>query len=256
MQWIPVSRELQGALPSNRPYTKLEAAVKLTADLQDGIDRSMREYGRIFQWDSKTVKSFIESGVIVNLKNSTHEPNNNGMLQDELPQMLAKISHSANTPQSFRKHSTTNTNNIKMLQDTILQTLHTDSANTPQLYSREILEKDNPCPSSPSKALFDLWNETAEGTPLPKIREFSKTRQTKSSARLKERSLDEWAAIFRRVADSPFLSGNNDRGWKADFDWIINNDGNAGKVLEGKYDRIGNISRPSDNRYNDIFAGA
>lgn len=99
MQWIPISRELLRAIPNNRPCTKLEAAAMLTADLQDGVQRSMREYGRVFQWDHKTVKSFFESGVIVDLHNSPPETNNNNMLQDNIPQMLAKISHSPNTPQ-------------------------------------------------------------------------------------------------------------------------------------------------------------
>lgn len=80
MQWLPLSRGLLKAIPSDRPHSKVEAAALLTADLQDGIARSFREYGRIFRWDSKTVKAFVESGVIVNLVNSTYELNNNGML--------------------------------------------------------------------------------------------------------------------------------------------------------------------------------
>ncbi|MCE1226504.1 MAG: hypothetical protein LWW87_08475 [Geobacteraceae bacterium] len=255
MQWLPVSRELLRALPTNRPYTKLEAAVKLTADLQDGITRSMREYGRIFQWDSKTAKLFIESGVIVNLNNSTYESRNNSMLKDDIPQALAKISHSAKAPHVFRKSSADDSNNDGMLQNVIPQILRTDSANNPQLYSRKNSKKEDPCHSSSSNALFNLWNDTAEGTPLSKVRELSSTRAKKCSARLKERSINEWAAIFRQIADTPFLCGA--KGWKATFDWIIANDGNAAKVLEGTYeDRTASISKPSDNRYADIFAGA
>ena len=36
--------------------------------------------------------------------------------------------------------------------------------------------------------------------------------------------------------NSEFLTGNNDRKWKADIDWLISNDTNIIKVLEGKYD--------------------
>ncbi len=255
MQWLPVSRELIKALPTNRPYTKLEAAVKLTADLQDGIFRTMREYGRMFQWDHKTAKSFIESGVIVDL-NSPYKENKNEMLEADFPQKLAKISDSPNAPHSFPNYSPDVHGNNGELQDSIPQTFPTHSPNVPQLYSRESLEKEDPCPSSPSKDLFDLWNKTAEGTPLSKVRELSSTRAKKCTARLKERNPEEWVAIFQRIAESPFLCGQNDRGWKADFDWIIANDGNAGKVLEGKYDRTGSTSKPSDSRYNEIFVGA
>jgi hypothetical protein len=74
---------------------------------------------------------------------------------------------------------------------------------------------------------------------------------------MKERSLQEWQEIFRIMIATPFLCGSNDRDWKADFDWIIANDGNAGKVLEGKYKNVGGRAvSGSDTRYTAIFAGA
>ena len=44
--------------------------------------------------------------------------------------------------------------------------------------------------------------------------------------------LDE---AFRRAQSSSFCAGQNDRHWKADFDWLLN-ENNLVKVLEGKYD--------------------
>ncbi len=44
--------------------------------------------------------------------------------------------------------------------------------------------------------------------------------------------LDE---VFRKAQSSSFCTGQNDRGWKADFDWLLN-ESNLVKVLEGKYD--------------------
>lgn len=41
--------------------------------------------------------------------------------------------------------------------------------------------------------------------------------------------------IFDRAQSSRFLRGDNNRGWKADFDWITNKT-NWVKILEGKYD--------------------
>lgn len=41
--------------------------------------------------------------------------------------------------------------------------------------------------------------------------------------------------IFDRCSSSRFLKGDNNRGWKADFDWISNKT-NWVKILEGKYD--------------------
>ena len=38
------------------------------------------------------------------------------------------------------------------------------------------------------------------------------------------------------------MTGNNDRKWKADLDWLIKNDTNMLKVLEGKYNDGGSKS--------------
>jgi hypothetical protein len=35
---------------------------------------------------------------------------------------------------------------------------------------------------------------------------------------------------------TPFLRGEGDRGWKADFDWFVANDQNVIRVLESRYD--------------------
>jgi hypothetical protein len=40
----------------------------------------------------------------------------------------------------------------------------------------------------------------------------------------------------RRAAATPFLAGAGTRGWRASFDWLIANDTNLRKVIEGIYD--------------------
>ncbi|HYW37938.1 MAG TPA: hypothetical protein VE957_07490 [Terriglobales bacterium] len=48
---------------------------------------------------------------------------------------------------------------------------------------------------------------------------------------------------MKKAASTLFLLGENDRGWKANFDWLIANDTNCIAVLEGKYD-----GEPKGNR--------
>jgi len=36
------------------------------------------------------------------------------------------------------------------------------------------------------------------------------------------------------IPDSPFLLGENDRGWRADIDWFLRPD-SVTRILEGKY---------------------
>ena len=39
-----------------------------------------------------------------------------------------------------------------------------------------------------------------------------------------------------KISESRFLLGENDRGWKVDFDFLFTNDTNIVHIVEGKYD--------------------
>jgi hypothetical protein len=78
---------------------------------------------------------------------------------------------------------------------------------------------------------------------LPEARELTAERSTKCAERLRAigpRATPEFLRKFReavrRAARTPFLCGTNERNWRATFDWLIANDGNLRKVLEGRYD--------------------
>jgi hypothetical protein len=45
----------------------------------------------------------------------------------------------------------------------------------------------------------------------------------------------DFRAAVRRASATPFLAGAGERGWRASFDWLIADPGNARKVLEGEY---------------------
>ena len=79
--------------------------------------------------------------------------------------------------------------------------------------------------------LVDLWNRTV--TKLPKVKELTDERRKAAARRLKKHpDLAWWERAFRAADASPFHSGDNDRGWRADFDWFVKNDTNTVKVLE------------------------
>ena len=52
-------------------------------------------------------------------------------------------------------------------------------------------------------------------------------------------NLGTWETIFHKVVDSDYLSGRT-KQWKATFDWIIKNQNNIVKVLDGNYDNFNN----------------
>ena len=69
---------------------------------------------------------------------------------------------------------------------------------------------------------------------LPQPIKITAKRKASINARIKEYSLDEVKEVISIVANSPFLTGNNDRNWKADIDWIFNAS-NFIKIKELKY---------------------
>ncbi|MDO5479100.1 MAG: hypothetical protein Q4G23_08055 [Clostridia bacterium] len=51
----------------------------------------------------------------------------------------------------------------------------------------------------------------------------------------KEDAFTMLKTAFEKVQESSFLKGDNERGWKASFDWVMKVD-NLIKVIEGNYD--------------------
>ncbi|MDO8885747.1 hypothetical protein [Candidatus Oleimmundimicrobium sp.] len=88
-------------------------------------------------------------------------------------------------------------------------------------------------PLIPFAEIQNLWNEKTE---LAKIVALSKTRKEKIKLRWEEHpDLSEWATLFITITDIKFLHGENERNWRADFDWVMSNDTNWLKIIEGKY---------------------
>lgn len=101
--------------------------------------------------------------------------------------------------------------------------------------AKVVFEDSRKAPSSGGDAppLGEYWNSKAN---LPTIRKLTPQRQAKLKARMMEPEFaGNWKEIIDRVAASSFCIGQNDRGWKADVDWILKNSTNYVKVLEGKY---------------------
>ena len=80
--------------------------------------------------------------------------------------------------------------------------------------------------------IIDLYNEICYN--LPSIKKINDTRKKALNKFTKEFTEDEIKQIFNLANSSEFLTGKNDRGWKADFDFILRTD-KATAILEGKY---------------------
>ena len=121
-----------------------------------------------------------------------------------------------------------------------LKTDKTDkmSLETDNLSSNDSLAIASPTPTENKKEVFNnflnIYNE--ECTNLPKCLKITEKRKVAINKCLKEKINEE---VFREICikanQSNFLIGENDRNWKADFDFVTRSD-KAMQILEGKYE--------------------
>jgi len=93
--------------------------------------------------------------------------------------------------------------------------------------------------------IVDIFNSVCKN--LPQVSKITKQREISINARLQEYGLSKIGEVFQNVSNSQFLNGANDRGWKADFDWVINPN-NFIKILEGKYQQTTKITNQEPSR--------
>jgi hypothetical protein len=78
------------------------------------------------------------------------------------------------------------------------------------------------------------WNSFAKQTNLTTIIKLTDKRKDAIKNRYEEKEFD-FDKILKMISGSEFLKGNNNTGWKVDFDFIFCSKNNYLKILEGKY---------------------
>jgi hypothetical protein len=108
------------------------------------------------------------------------------------------------------------------------------------------------------------WNDLAAVAGLAGVQRLTEPRRRALKARLSEAGgIDGWLAMLERIRDSAFLTGGNDRGWRADFDFVVK-ESNFTKIMEGKYDQREQLSaaqraakriltEETDDAFGEIF---
>lgn len=103
---------------------------------------------------------------------------------------------------------------------------------------------------SKAQAIVDLFNGLCPS--LSKVTVLSTSREKAITARLKEFTVEQFTTVFKKAEASKFLTGQNGKAWRANFDWLINAS-NFVKVLDGNYDdRTANRDGISDNPDDDL----
>ena len=80
------------------------------------------------------------------------------------------------------------------------------------------------------------WNKICGAAGLPSVTKLTDGRKAKIKTRWREDGFCQgYRGILEAITQTPFLMGENDRGWKASFDWLFENDKNWVKVVERSY---------------------
>lgn len=90
-------------------------------------------------------------------------------------------------------------------------------------------------PLSAEQEAFEAYNVVAEDLGLSKARTLTAGRKKKLGARLEESGgLEAWREALGNLRTSEFCLGDNDRGWKANIDFLLQPDSFT-RLLEGAY---------------------
>jgi DNA-binding MarR family transcriptional regulator len=104
-------------------------------------------------------------------------------------------------------------------------------------------------------SLSDLKNKWNNECHLKSIVAITPKRSPLLNARLKEHGIESFNTLIAIINRTPFLKGDNPRGWVASFDWVIKPD-NYAKILEDKYVSIVKKSKAQqkDDEYEAMKA--
>lgn len=86
-----------------------------------------------------------------------------------------------------------------------------------------------------AQEVVNLWNELCPS--FPKVLMLSLTRKERIDLLYRQvKDIELFKQAFKKIEESSFCKGRNNKKWVASFDWILIEDTNIIKVLEGKYD--------------------
>lgn len=117
---------------------------------------------------------------------------------------------------------------------------------------------EQPSPSAADAEIdkvFDLYTELCPS--LNEVRNRTAKRREAVRMLLEHHTVDEITEGFRKAESNPFLCGGGKNGWKADFDWLIQEE-HFTKILEGGYENWQKNNRPREAvtyTEDDFFMG-
>lgn len=107
--------------------------------------------------------------------------------------------------------------------------------------------------SADAELATSLYNAVASTLDLPQVQKLTETRRRKLVQRLKDcGGIEGWQCALDEIGQSPFLTGQNNRGWKADFDFLLQ-EKSFTRLMEGAY-RQAKSQREQDFEFLKTYA--
>jgi hypothetical protein len=104
----------------------------------------------------------------------------------------------------------------------------------------------------PYQQIVDEFNSIC--TSLPKVVQLTQSRKDKIKTRWGEQTFKEqYLTVFNKVQASSFCKGSNKQNWKCTFDFLIDNDKNYIKALEGQYDNTRSNGQSSNMFLDELL---
>jgi len=238
-------------IPEYQAIGLLEAVWLMTANSAWGGDlgkHSDEDIAATIDWrgdPEKLVAALIETGWLDPVEDErrlvVHD------WEDHCPEYIRKRFVRQSKSREKPKPSSVNGGQRQPPSDSVgqRQTESADGALTKpnQVYSNQAnsREEDLPADAGPTpQDVVDEWNQVVG---VAGCRKLTETKKRAFKARLEDSDwCENWREAIERVRCSPFCTGDNDRGWKADIDWFLRPD-TVTRLLEGAFD--GKTGRPN-----------
>lgn len=213
------------AFEGKHPEDSIIGAV--TALMRSAIDRDRAKYEEICKRNKENIKKRWERRIQVNTKNTT--------VYDRI-QVNTKNTDNDNE----YDNDNDNDNDISSLDKS-------NSDINKKISSKDDIKKDNSANAESHRKsdesrvdyekLKNFFNKTLEEnhSTISRINTIDKTRRGMLNSRIQEYGKEAVVKVFQKAASSKFLNGDNQRGYIANFNWIIRPT-NFLKILEGSYD--------------------
>ncbi len=138
--------------------------------------------------------------------------------------------HTDNTPVTHQQHSNNTTIRNKEVKNNIIESTNVASTSARADAGDMADEKID------FNSIKEFFNKSMEGRAIPKIRtEIGDRRKAMLRARIQQYGIDTVYEVISKAAKSSFLNGGGNKGFIANFEWLMRPN-NFPKVLDGNYD--------------------